>query len=72
MRSSITTRLDKLEAAKPGTIILEVTDRDGETRRLTAKEYAESGYTWPTGRIVSGSALSDLDLLLATVKSVID
>lgn len=71
MRGSIASRLDALEKAKPGTIILEVVDSDGQTRRLTARQYAENGFTWPDGKIVAGNSLDDLDLLLSTVTSCI-
>lgn len=68
---SVLSRLGLLEARKVDHILIEV-EVDGQTRRLTAQQFADAGLIWPTGKIISGGDLNDLDLLLATVKSVID
>lgn len=70
MFRSIDTRLQRLEAAKPTRIILEVTV-GGQAQRMTARQFVESGFTWPDARIVAGNNLDDARALLGTVPSVI-
>lgn len=71
MKTSIASRLRQLEGKTPDHIVIEV-EIGGQVERLTAQQFADAGLIWPTGRIISGGDLHDLDILLNTVKSVID
>ena len=70
MMGSIETRLRKLEALKPAHVILEITV-DGETRRMTVREFVAAGYDFLEGRIISGNDLEDVKLILDTFPSCI-
>lgn len=68
MKSSVDTRLRKLEALRPYRIILE-TVIDGQARRLTAPEFVAGGYDFLKAKIVSGNCISDAQMLLDTIPS---
>lgn len=71
MNNGVLNRLRRLEARRPDGIIVEASF-DGITQKMSVPEFVARGGVWPDAKIISGSDLSDLDLLLATVKSVID
>lgn len=79
---SIISRLEALEAKRPGTLIFEVTLDDGSSKRVNFSELMamkedprfEDGvyYTgFPEWRIVEGNNLSQLDLLLGSIGGVV-
>lgn len=68
MARNIDQRLRKLEALNPARIILEMTV-DGETKRMTARQFVEAGYDFLSAKIVSGNSLTDAELLLSTFPS---
>ena len=63
---NIRQRLEALERATPGHLVIEAVI-DGQTQRMTATELAKSGRDFSQFRIISGSDLRDLDLLLGTI-----
>lgn len=72
---SILARLEALEAKSPGSLVFEVSSEDGGTRRVNLQQlmqmqeepYEENGICYtglPKWRIVGGSNLKELDMLL--------
>lgn len=69
---SIISRLRKLEAMRPGSLVLSVYMPDGTIREMIAPEYYEAARTGANMiRVLRGDSLNDLDLILKTIHFVI-
>lgn len=70
---SILSRLRKLEAMRPGSLVLSVSMPDGTVREMSAPEYYEAAKTGAKMiRVLRGNSLEDLDLILQTIRFAIN
>lgn len=70
---SIASRLTKLESMRPSRIVLLARMPDGAEGEMTAPEYVEAVMDGADFiRVLRGSDLKDVDLILSTFQSVIE
>lgn len=70
---SIISRLRKLEAMRPGSLVLSVEMPDGTVREMSAPEYYEAARMGAKMiRVLRGNCLDDLDLILKTIHFAIN
>lgn len=70
---SIISRLRKLEAMRPGSLVLSVEMPDGTVREMSAPEYYEAARMGAKMiRVLHGNSLDDLDQILKTIHFAID